>query len=956
VPIYIIAVQEIWSIQYAELVDIPGFRFIFKTRSQGRGGGVGFYIKDNLQFTEFSPVPFIDSQFEYIAIETVISRKKYMLCNIYRAPTSAGNESQRDLIENYNQQLDNLLPMLTKNNCISIVFSDCNINLLKINSSQLTAEYLDACHANGFIQTNLKASRIQQNSYSLIDHIMTNYIDHDIVTGSIINDISDHFMQFFSCNNIQNEPNVNDTMFRNFSYQNMSDFRDDLRGLSWNNVLSERNVNTALDNFLDTFQPLFDLRFPLKKRRINRNYNRLNDFMTAGLLVSRRRKNVLYKKQLVSPSPNNVNKYKTYRNIYNSVLRRSKKMYFEESLYKFRKKPKKLWEVLNLANGGAKKGNKIKEILSGNTLINDDREMAQAFNNYFSRVGSDIINSIDQSNVDPLSYIPDNPNVPEFNINNTGPVHVIDVVNSMQSKSSVDCDFISMKLIKFVIYEICVPLAHIYQLSITSGVFPSRFKSSRVVPIFKQGDPTLCDNYRPVALVSTFSKILEKMVATDFFNHLDLNNLLYEHQYGFQRRKNTEHNLIQVVNYIGKALNEGNWCIGIFLDLKKAFDTVQHGILLKKLEKFGVKGVALSWFTSYLSNRSQCVDINGSFSDFKDILMSVLQGSSLGPILFLCFINDIFYCTNLSMFLFADDTNALAQHANLNELVSFCNRELQKLATWFRANKLVINISKTKFMIFRTKNRNYNANDVNICINFNDPNAVERPELIIKLNRVANDCDPANQTYKILGVLFDEYLNFNHHASYVQSKISKSLFLLNRSKNFLSKKALKMLYFATVHSHLTYCPIILSVTSRSNIKKLAIMQKKAIRIISDVHYHEHTAPLFYECRIFPLDLIIEYSKLIFMHAIKFNFCPKSFNSVFTRVNVEDLAYELRYPNDYELPRARIEFFKRIPLYSLPALWNNCEEMRFYQNQLTFKLILVERLFEKFALEHGLVGE
>jgi hypothetical protein len=416
VPIYIIAVQEIWSIHYAELVDIPGFRFIFKNRSQGSGGGVGFYIKDNLQFTEISPVPFIDSQFEYIAIETVISKKKYYLYNIYRAPNSVGNESQCDLIENYNQHLDNLLPMLTKNNYISIVFSDCNINLLKINSSQLTAEYLDTCHANGFIQTNFKASRIQQNSYSLIDHIMTNYIDHDIVTGSIIHDISDHFMQFFSCNNIRKEQNVTDTMFCNFSHHNMSAFRDDLRGLSWNNVLSERNVDTALDNFLDTFQPLFELRFPLMKRKINRNYNQINDFMTADLLISRRRKNVLYKKQLVSPSPNNVNKYKMYRNVYNSVLRRSKKMYFEESFYKFRTKPKKLWEVLNLASGGVKKGNKIKEIFSGTNLITDDREIAQAFNNYFSRVGSDIINSIDHLNVDPLSYIPDNPNVPEFNI------------------------------------------------------------------------------------------------------------------------------------------------------------------------------------------------------------------------------------------------------------------------------------------------------------------------------------------------------------------------------------------------------------------------------------------------------------------------------------------------------------------------------------------------------------
>jgi Reverse transcriptase (RNA-dependent DNA polymerase) len=352
----------------------------------------------------------------------------------------------------------------------------------------------------------------------------------------------------------------------------------------------------------------------------------------------------------------------------------------------------------------------------------------------------------------------------------------------------------------------------------------------------------------------------------------------------------------------------------------------------------------------------QCVDINGSFSDFKDILMSVLQGSSLGPILFLCFINDIFNCTQLSMFLFADDTNALAQHENLNELIKFCNTELQKLAMWFKANKLAINVSKTKFMIFRTKNRNYNPNDVDIFINFNEPNVNERPELKISLNRVANDCDPANQTYKILGVLFDEFLNFNQHASYVQRKISKSLFLLSRAKNFLSQKALSMLYYATVHSHLLYCPIILSITSKSNIKKLLTMQKKALRIMSGVSYHEHTAPLFYNHKILPLDLIIELSKLIFMHAVKFNFCPKSFLNVFTRINVENLVYELRYPNDFELPRARIELFKRIPLYSLPALWNNCEELRYYQNQLTFKLILIDKLFYTFARDHGLVGE
>jgi hypothetical protein len=404
-----------------------------------------------------------------------------------------------------------------------------------------------------------------------------------------------------------------------------------------------------------------------------------------------------------------------------------------------------------------------------------------------------------------------------------------------------------MNLLKFVAYEIAVPLAFIFQLSIETGVFPDKFKYSRVVPIFKQGDPRLCDNYRPIALVNTFSKILEKMVAVDLANHLDLNKLLYTHQYGFQRGKSTEHNLIQVTNFIGEALNEGKWCIGVFLDLKKAFDTVQHDILLRKLKKFGISGIALDWFASYLSNRKQCVDIDGNFSDFKDIVMSVFQGSSLGPILFLCFINDIYNCTTLNLFLFADDTNALSKNDDLPNLIDYVNLELKKLATWFKANKLVINTSKTKFMIFHTKNRVVNMQNKNVYIDFNNDNDVFQPSLQVKLSRVYNNGDVDNQTYKLLGVLFDEHLSFNQRVSYVHSKISRSLFLLNRSKHFLTKYALRLLYFAIVHSHLMNCPIILSIASKTHLNSLFVLQKKAIRILYGAPRNAHTAPLFYEC-------------------------------------------------------------------------------------------------------------
>jgi hypothetical protein len=298
-------------------------------------------------------------------------------------------------------------------------------------------------------------------------------------------------------------------------------------------------------------------------------------------------------------------------------------------------------------------------------------------------------------------------------------------------------------------------------------------------------------------------------------------------------------------------------------------------------------------------------------SDFCDILMSVLHGSSLGPILFLCFINDIYLCTSLDMFLFADDSNALSKGDNLSELVDFVNSELNKIALWCKANKLVVNSNKTKFMIFSTKNRNVNLNGKDIFMDFNEPNTIYRPELKIKLTRVHNDADSENQTYKLLGIAFDEYLSFNQHIVHLHRKISRSLYLLNRSKNFLNKKALRLLYFATVHSHLMYCTIITSICSKTNVNKIFLLQKKALRIITGSNYTEHTPPLFFAQNIMPLDMIIKHSKLKFMHSVKYNYCPKSFIGVFSENLDINCNYELRNMQDYTVPRARIESFKKI---------------------------------------------
>ena len=364
------------------------------------------------------------------------------------------------------------------------------------------------------------------------------------------------------------------------------------------------------------------------------------------------------------------------------------------------------------------------------------------------------------------------------------------------------------------------------------------------------------------------------MVSINLINHLQLNNLLNKHQYGFQRGRSTEHNLLHVVNFITNALNNGNYCIGIFLDLKKAFDVCSHSILLKKLKKFGIEGTALNWFSSYLSNRKQKVDINSNLSSEKLVNISVLQGSILGPTLFLCYINDLFTATELTTFLFADDTSGLAEGKNLKDLITFINVELQKLANWFRSNKMAVNIPKTKYIIFRTKGKKIDITNTPIIFNNNDIGVFQDPANVFELERVFLDnvCKD-HQTYKLLGVHFDEFLNFDKHSNYICAKLSRAIFCIKRASNKLSLRALKSLYYALVHPHLLYCINILSCTSRSNLTRICKLQKKAIRIITKSSVNEHTAPLFRNNNILPFDKLCLQGNLNFMHAVHYNYAP-----------------------------------------------------------------------------------
>ena len=709
---------------------------------------------------------------------------------------------------------------------------DSNINLLKINHSQSTALYLETIFANGFLQKIGKATRIQGNTFFLIDHILTKTEINVELSGTIISDISDHFINFVAVPCTKTRVTSDIKPKRNFSQFNLRRFKEALGLCTWNNTLSNNDVNNSYDNFWNDFHTLFELHFPLIKVKFNRNVHKKNNFMTKGLLISRATKNTLHKKAIINPTLYNEH-YKKYRNIFNSLIRISKQKSTDENFRKHAKSPKRTWDLLKETTFGEKSFNNISEINANGELKSTPKDISEEFNNFFTNIGQSISNDVTPTSTNPESYINDfDSSKTKFNLGNTGQIHVMDIIKSFESKASLDIDGVSLKLIKFVAYEVSRPLSHIFNLSLEKGIFPENLKSSRTVPIFKCGDPKLCDNYRPISLVCTISKILEKMVHTNLINHLEINDLLYKHQYGFLKGRSTEQNLLHVVNFISNALNSGNFCIGIFLDLKKAFDVCSHSILLKKLKKLGVDGIALDWFTSYLSNRKQRVDINGHLSNEKFINISVLQGSILGPTLFLCYINDLFTVTNLATFLFADDTSCLAEHNNLPDLINFVNTELQKIANWFRSNKMAVNISKTKFFIFRIKGKKIDILDTHVLFNNNDINGHQDPKNIFKLERVfLENINPDHQTYKLLGVHFDEYLNFDKHSSYICAKLSRSLYCIKRVSNKLSKKSLLSLYYALIHPHLLYCINILSCTSKSNLLRIQKMQKKPSELL-----------------------------------------------------------------------------------------------------------------------------
>jgi len=361
VPIDVIVLQETWSVKYPELVQIPCFQnVITMERADMRGGGVGMYIREGLHFNKIVNLStFTEKTFESLTVELQYPNKKILISTIYRSPNPPPLCSVLDHTNRFIQLLDRHLNDLFNRDKLCVIFLDSNVNLHSILNDPLSLNYLNTITSNGFIQAITKSTRIQGNSHSLIDHILINKNLQGRYQGIIVSDISDHFFTFYQMNTATEKTKQQIHSSRKITMENMERFKLLLRGVDWSRVYGSNVVDESFDAFWTEFSQLYELCFPVTMCKLNRNIHRINGYMTPGLLISRISKNNLHKNSLLNPTPENINRFRVYRNLYNTLMRKSKAKYFEENLLANVKNPKKTWDLLKEATWVLSKAKKF---------------------------------------------------------------------------------------------------------------------------------------------------------------------------------------------------------------------------------------------------------------------------------------------------------------------------------------------------------------------------------------------------------------------------------------------------------------------------------------------------------------------------------------------------------------------------------------------------------------------
>ena len=689
----------------------------------------------------------------------------------------------------------------------------------------------------------------------------------------------------------------------------MVNFVEELRSMKICEHLNQ-NVNENLEDNYCRFARLVNSAKEkhLQPKIVKYLRHKKSCWMSYGILESINTKNRLYKR-FIQTDKNNVALFDTLKaeyHIYRARLRRTireaKRMFYARTFLLYKNDMRKTWGVINDTLQSNRRSRGQSEFIFGNRIISDSDEIANHFNDYFINISRTLSQQIQP--VHSFDHYLNGNVTSKFHFHSVSQDYIGKLIDNLKNKASYGHDNISNILIKRAKEVLIEPLTLLVNQMLKSGHFPSELKISRVKPLFKKGDPSEFSNYRPISLLPSFSKIFEYVIFYQLFDYMCENNLLTIEQFGFRRGHSTELAAIQLVDRLTKQMDLGNVPTNIYIDLSKAFDTLDHSILLDKLSYYGICGVENLMLRTYLSNRHQYVEYNDSKSQTKSISIGVPQGSILGPLLFLIYINDLPRVSRVfSMLMYADDTTLYCNINNANSDI-ILNNELCKISDWLSSNKLSLNVKKTKYMVFHTPQKR-----------------VIYPTL--KLNNA--NIERVSQ-FNFLGVILASTLKWDKHIGHVSLKVSRVIGVLFRLKHIYPQEVLLTLYNTLILPHLSYCILVWGSKIQTN-HRLHLLQKKAVRIITNKDYIAHTEPLCKLLNILKATDLFKCSLWKFYYKLTNGQLPAYFDIMLPILPNICNNYSIRLPT-FHLPLIKHAFAEQRLDYQLIRMLNDYGSMTF----------------------------